>query len=357
MAKTKREPWLKLGHLRWLLVPLVVAGVTVLPARLLEPPAVDWYQAAAESPPPCSVLALGTSRTAAAISAREVSEAMDGSSDHVASLARAASRLQQHYLGLRRMLDGHPRCLEEVLVLVEAPGGVPEAVTWADPWHHPATRSLLVPLLRGRDMRRLWSEVSGIDHRVDLTADWLARGQEQLTRRSALRASLFSAGGDACDDLLGALIPRKPSRRRAGDVHKDAGVGQGEADMVRGQRLMAERVARAEADPKPAILWERSVFLDLVSLVRRAGGEVLLLPVPISPAEQRMAEILERRRERNAFPAFAASLGVTALAVDFQTVPEDFPDGIHLHSARRKSFSQVVGEALRKRFSVGAAPR
>jgi hypothetical protein len=281
---------------------------------------------------------VGSSRTAAAIDpvafVREPALRLPPTAT-ATNQGRGYSTFVEDYFGLRRLADARPGGLADVVVFVEAPGGVPRLEPWSDSWVHPAYPELLSRVIVVTDLPRFWRE-------SDTPAGTKAFVTGALLSPALL---LWGKGQDVVTAVLARIVPRLLPARA--DLAGAGGVLVDEASLqrVRAAVVRAADEAMAAQAPITADVAERSVLHDIVRLVGEQGGRVVLYRVPVSSVLRAPSATAVGRANAETVARVVEGWSVPILAPEFPTTDDDFPDLSHLRASRAAEFSRSLARA------------
>ncbi len=204
----KHPKWRKL---QWVVVPLVVVLVVEAGASFAISSYNGWYSVNTRRPP--DMIVIGSSRVEAGVDARQLSEQLSeraGTDIQVSNQARGGSTIVEHYLALRDLLPSFPADDRDVLVGLEAPGGVPANLmrtTWSDPWAAPDYLSLLPRFLTASDLDNYWSADQALGDEMRVTMQWGLSASDLALYREQFRDRFFAQGSRVTTDVLKQLSP------------------------------------------------------------------------------------------------------------------------------------------------------
>ena len=116
------------------------------------------------------------------------------------------------------------------------------------------------------------------------------------------------------------------------------------------QRERPCRVSRGDRNSLPRqrlfISWNELIWREINQFVRRNGGQVTFLEVPVSSYVSIEATTPIGQAEVKRFAEVAAGWGTVLIAPKFETDDSDFPDLSHLRASRTTEYSRAVVEAL-----------
>ena len=275
---------------------------------------------------------VGTSRTFAAVDHERVASARGVAT---ANMGQGFSTITTHALGIRYLADRG--ALTGTTVFVEAPGGLPDASTWHDPWYFVERPQWLLSVMTPRDLPSLWRSATPAEDAFAVTFRSLAVGSRMFAYREDVRVSSLGwlydrvsgrasspaeAQGSADDDIV------LPARRNPADYQRIR-----EAAILDGQRWT---VGTRDVD------WDQTVVATIAETVRAAGGRVVFLTVPLSTpmAIGLRTPIADGNRRR--FDDALVRWGATRLDVPVAVTDDDFPDLWHISRQGRDRFTTAL---------------
>lgn len=250
----------------------------------------------------------------------------------------------EHWFGLRKLLEVDPLALQGVVVLIEAPAGLPDHQQWTSDWIVQDRTDLLTPYLKRGDLWRLWKEAeTPAGEKFMITANLVAPYVENLPRARAMAMANL-------DTLLAGLFSpfvRSQALPEDGgaDLVSEGGI-RADAKGVETARDIAIRMAREDLASQTAwSSWETSALADVVRLVREAGGYPVLFEMPLSDVQLAPYSTAVRNNDRIGFAGTLASWKVPMLKLDFPHDSTDFPDLWHLRKTRAPDFTAALARA------------
>ncbi len=329
-----------------------VAGVLALNAwaRPAEGQRDIWYGPVADylsQGGRFSHLFLGTSRTRAAVRP-EVFDSIVGRAYGTPlqsiNLGIGHCTLIEHWFGLRKLLEIDPLALQGVVVLIEAPAGLPAFLGWHENWIVQGRTDLLTPYLKKDDLWRLW-KVAGTPaaEKFVITANLVAPYVEHIPRaRSMAMAELDTLLARVFSPIVGAGVSGATT---GADLVAEGGI-RTDAKGVETAREMAIRMAREDAQNQASWSnWDTTAIRDVVNLVREAGGYPVFFEMPLSDVQMAPYRMPVRTKDREDFPATLAAWKVPMLKLDFPHDSTDFPDLWHLRKTRAPEFTAALARS------------
>jgi hypothetical protein len=346
----------------WLLIPAVTLGLAEACVRRSVDRVPTWYRGGARigEREPLRALFVGSSRVQSAIAPRAFDEALAArgrGGGRSLNFGRGGTTPAEHYLGLRLLLEGNPDHLRDVVVFIEAPGGLSGQTFWdSHPWAFEDHPGLLVDLIRFRDLPRFVAS-RGLKRntRAHVVLRTLLRPAALVHRRERLRERW------GLDGLLSPATPRPPSRPSDAVLGADL-EGPGPASSVpmdparfgAPRRLADELSAKWLRDQVPFRPWAGSIQEDTVRLVRAHGGQVVFFDVPQGETLERINRTPMRRADAAVFAEQVRLWDACLVRPAFPTTESDFPDVWHLHPSRAPGYSVALANAWLD--TCGAAP-
>jgi hypothetical protein len=304
---------------------------------------------------------VGSSRVAAAVDEKAFEAELGRQLGHpvqALNLGAGYSCLAQDYLYLRNRLRNHPDDLRGGVVFLEGFGGKPEPGQWDERWFQDGWPDLLTPLLRNRDLPRLWRTQMTLEEKMRLSADVLTHNCALLAYRERIGRELMKVGDAWVIGHAARFFPPPPPQKKAGPVADltTAGGIRNDADGVEAARELAVALARQDLTCQvPVRDWEKRIVADLVRLVRKGGGTVAFFEMPLHSVQAAMFQTDVRQGDRAAFREQARVWGTPCLEPDFVSADEDFPDYWHLRQSRSAEFAAKLAQAwLEASRSAGA---
>jgi hypothetical protein len=281
------------------------------------------------------VVFVGTSRTFAAVDHRRF--AASGSVP-AANMGQGFSTIASHALGLRYLAERG--ALVGTTVFVEAPGGVPDALTWQDPWYFIERPQWLLSVMKPSDLPALWRSATPVEDAFAVTFRGLAVGSRFFAYREDVRVK-----------SLGWIYDR--ARGRASVSDEDL-AGDEEDIVLPARRNPADRERVREAAVQEGqrwtvgtrpVNWDETVVGTLVRTVQAAGGRVVFLSMPLSDAMAVGLRTPLAQANRLGFDEALVRWGTTRLELPVVFADDDFPDLWHLARQGRDRFSSALIDA------------
>jgi hypothetical protein len=346
---SQRPLW---GRAQWVVLPMLVVGLSESVVRETSDRLPRWYAAAEELAEQGRIDAIfiGSSQTQAAITTTAFSEAValrTGRRPRVLNLGRGYSSIVEHYLGLRNVIASSRRRLEDVTVFVEAPEGVAYSDRWDGPWTNTEQFQLIVDLLRFSDLPALWrSGGQSYALKLGISARLASRRCALVNRRERFRELLFghllsavAIGGAAGSASVESLGDDLQGPGQASGIRTDEAV-------VREAREGAQRWADEFAQSAvPMQDWRGTVLEDLVRLLRQVNGHVVFVSPPESEVMRRAFRSPVLQQNARAFAAEIRRWDSCYLRPAFNYTDEDLPDLWHLRPERSPEFSRLLADA------------
>jgi hypothetical protein len=334
-----------IGILQWILIPVIflVAAENSLKNTVDTKPA--WYLHAdiIAKNHPVDFLFIGSSRVGAAIDSNAFDDYMStrlGKNTLSINLGQGYSSIQEHYLGLRNLLNTCPESFRDFTVFLEAPGETPNLLyysTWTDNWINSDQVQLVVPLLKPPDIIPFWLSGSGspaiktfITLKYYLNPFKLVRFKERIKEKIETKVKEM-------------IQPPSPGQKT--DLSESGGVKTKQVDIAR-VRTSAQRFAREQMDAQePFLNWDETVLADLIKLIKSHNGKVVFFKMPVSSAQLNVFKTKIHRDNRITFKQQLKKWDTVILYPDFSYTDEDFPDLWHLRYSRCAEFSGKLAQA------------
>ena len=316
-------------------------------ARRWEYPQHAWYPGArlAMRTTPARALFVGTSRVAASID----TEAFDRLVPRAASdprvsfnLGQGFSTIVEHALGLRMLADEGR--LRDVTVFVEAPLGLPDASRWTDVWLLYGQPQLLLSVMLGRDLPRLWRSDMPVDTKLAAMGRFALGPSRLVTYQERIRDGLLTRGSGAAERLAEVLLPeawRTPlgASGGTGTLRAVGGIRTDLLDRERARQLAVEEGRRALEHERLVADWDETVVADIVRSVHAAGGRVAFFEMPMSSPQAAPYRTFLADQNRATFDRWAQRQGTVVLRLQRSYSDSDVPDLWHLSAARADEFT------------------
>jgi hypothetical protein len=300
----------------------------------------------------------GSSRVAAAINSdsfvQEISRET-GTQVRAINIGRGYTTLAEHYLLLRRLYQECGANLERATVLIEGAEGLPDFSTFRDPWVHPDEPTLIVPVIDGSHVLRMWMESSTPLHdKIEVSVRLL----QVVNYIDAKRRRLLTVGEGLLRRINDHLTAhRKPSVDGSIDLSSRGGVLTDPAGVARARRLAVELSTTVKARQVAVEDWSATVLMDINTLVRGHDGRMFVFRMPVSSIQRDPLSTPTRRADAESFRREAIAAGVEYLPITFSTNDEDFPDYWHLRNSRADEFSRQVAAEYHGTMLDGATAR
>jgi hypothetical protein len=335
------------SRFRWisaLLLPLCVLALAEAGARGWSAREKRWYDRAAVqlSRGPVGALFIGSSRVAAAIDENAWNAA---ASETAINLGQGFSTYQEHYFGLRDLIAQYPERFRGAAIFIEAPRGMPDPSTWQDPWVHPESPRMLVPVLRVGDLPGVWSAPLTFETKSRITFGFVLRPSALFTQKDRLGSGFLLLGEDFFARKLAGVKPAPGN----GDLTGAGGI-RTDPESVKRARITAVRMANEDIQSqRPVAAWDRTVMHDIVRLAQQAGARPIFFEMPVCSVQSSVFDTAIRRRDRQTFFESAKRWGTPIVRTTIVLTDEDFPDLWHLRKSRAAAFTQALAEAARNR--------
>jgi hypothetical protein len=339
----------------FVLLPLFALELGIRAGALDRPPA-PWYDRAIEAACRGKVdfVFVGSSRVAAAINsdafAQEVSREA-GTRVRAINIGRGYTTLAEHYLLLRALYQECAANLKGATVLIEAAEGLPEFSTLRDPWVHPDQPGLIVPVIDGAHVLRMWmGSATPLHDKIEVSVRLL----QVVDYIDGKRRRLLAIGNSLLRRINDRITDGNRSVDSSVDLSSSGGVLTDRAAVARARKLAVELATTAKAHQVAVENWSATVLMDINALVRAYDGRVVVFRMPLSSVQRAPLSTPTRRADAESFRREAFGAGVEYLPVTFSTTDEDFPDYWHLRKSRADEFSRRVAAEY---FGTQDAPR
>ncbi len=276
---------------------------------------------------------VGTSRTFAAVDHRRIADAR---AVGAVNMGQGFSTIATHALGARYLAERG--ALAGTTVFVEAPGGLPDASTWDDPWYFIERPQWLLSVMTLGDIPALWRSATPAEDTFAATFRGLPVGSRFFAYREDVRVK-----------SLGWIYDRARGRTPVSD--EDLLEGGDENIVLPARRNPADRERIRQAavlDGERWIVgtreveWDDTVVATLVETVHAGGGRVIFLSMPLSGPMSVGLRTPTALANRQRFDNALARWGATRLEVPVVFPDEDFPDLWHLSRQGRDRFTAAV---------------
>ncbi len=278
------------------------------------------------------VVFVGTSRTFAAVDHRRIGDAR---AVGAVNMGQGFSTIATHALGVRYLAERG--ALAGTTVFVEAPGGLPDASTWDDPWYFIERPQWLLSVMTPGDVPALWRSTTPVEDAFAATFRGLAIGSRFAAYREDVRVKALGwiydrARGRASvadDELAGDEEDIVlPARRNPADRERIR-----QAAVLDGQRWI---VGTREVE------WDNTVVATLVATAHAGGGRVVFLSMPLSGPMSVGLRTPMATANRQRFHDALTRWGATRLEVPAAFTDDDFPDLWHLSRQGRDRYTTAV---------------
>jgi hypothetical protein len=343
-----------LGWAQWVVIPLLVfaaseAGARVWMSRIGHLTFLARAERAAQGGP-IDDLFVGTSRVAAAVDvdafADEAARCI-GRRPRAVNMGTGYSTLVEHFFGIKTLLRDRPDALRGGVVLIEAPGGIPDAITianrWDEPWTYEGETTRIVPHLRPGDLPDVWRSGLSFGDKLNFSFRTLTRGSALLAYRELIGMTLMDVFRGR---VAGAVAPAAGHDKPAADLAERGGIRTDQEGVRRARSLAVEMAATWAADQRPIGRWGDRVVGSLVKLILEAGGRVVFFEVPLHSMQAAALTTQSRLADRRAFLAEAKTWGAVVVSPDLEAGDDDFPDVFHLSGSRSAAYSRALARAV-----------
>lgn len=348
IAKNRLPTLLDRGQ--WLVIPLLIVLLAESALRKVETANPLWYERAEAiaSRGRIDFAFIGSSKVAAAFVERAFNEEMAVRLKRrvvSVNLGRGFSSPHLHHLGLRNLLDKHPRSLKGVTLFVEALADVPlyqYHLNWRAGWVNRQPR-LLVSLLRWPDLPPFWrSRGARLKEKILVTAEFLLSRSRIISRRERARHEFAVRGRKLFAAIARRLWRQPPPAPEPEPLIQEMGGIVTDPRALAGARENGLRYYRQLAAGRrpPLRNWQRSVLADIVRLVQGRGGHVFFVNLPAFSLERQAYAHPEHRTNQRRFQRQLGDWNAALLTPDFLYSDEDIPDSFHLRRSRAGEFTR-----------------
>lgn len=330
---------------QWITIPLLVFALAEYSVKRWVEKQTNWYpaygQPGAEGKQ-VNYIFIGSSHVGAAIDAKTFAKAMGehlNRSCQALNFGRGFSKPVQHLLGLRNLFTMQPGASRGVTVFVEAPAGLPVYDTFADDWYFPQATHMLVSRLASEDLTMYRKHHPNWSQQATLLRLYACRPSNLMRNRNYIRRLVFRRSRQKLD----ALFPAREANILEHDLDQAGGVRNDAAGVKIVREQIKVEVDSVEKKMIPPL--EKTVLMEIRTLVESVGGRVVLYDIPLSGIKRAtftgMASEADRTRFRNAL----AAEGIPVLRSKFSYDDADFPDLSHLRKSRKKEFTRHLADA------------
>ncbi len=334
------------------LPPLVAVELTI---RLLTPGPfagvqrlMDYYQPVHTGPAPIHYLFIGSSRVAAAVDVPTFRQALGDTTAilHIYNLGQGYSTLAEHYLALQSLPDS---LLQGTVLFVGLKHGVPPGDLFTDTWHglwaDPRWPLLLSPILSLQHLPAYWWQAGdAFRDKLTVTAGVFLH---------SVRYGRFIRG--KVQTLINALPHHfgraHPSAIAASPLAARGGIRTDSIGIAEVRRKILEQMHAAHSLRPDSLIpdWDRTVFADLVRLMQRHGGRVVVFNVPLTSWHRLTDRPTPEKMQ--AFRRWARRHDVLVLDIPTNYPDEAFPDLIHLANAYAPDFTWKLAAAYLQTYA------
>ncbi len=281
-ARPRRTWW---RRAQWVAIPLLVFAAAeglarAWVARVSGRTFLDRAERVARSGS-IDFLFVGSSRVAASIDsgafAEEIGKAR-GRQVHAVNMGTGYATLVEHDLALRELARAYPEAMKGCVVLIEAPGGIPDGLCdgrgrWDEPWSFEGEAIRLAPMLRPGDIPALWRSGFNLADKIHFTARDLGNSSILIAQREVLAESIADGLKARAYSLL---IGKRPEVEKA-DLATGGGIQADPATVARNRGLARIDAARWLEDRRPiGPNWDDRVIGSIVRRVKAMeGGRVV----------------------------------------------------------------------------------
>jgi hypothetical protein len=230
------------------------------------------------------------------------------------------------------------------VVLIEAPGGIPDGLCdgrgrWDEPWSFEGEAIRLAPLLRPGDIPALWRSGFNLADKIHFTARDLGNSSILIAQREVLAESIADGLKARAYSLL---IGKRPEVEKA-DLATGGGIQADPATVARNRGLARVDAARWLEDRRPiGPNWDDRVIGSIVRRVKAMGGRVVFFEVPLHSLQAEILWTEVRIADRQAFREQARAWGTPLIELKETFPDEAFPDIWHLAKSRSAGFTREL---------------
>lgn len=340
--------------LRWLMVPLCLAAPlnwavqSWTASRQWDWMVLDTVDGSNRP----DILILGSSRVAAAIDEKQLADqlaAPQGGALRVWNVSAAWSTLQEQAMALRNLLSRCPESLRGCIVLIEAPGGLPEPVpagpiapSWAGGrWFNDRNPQTILPLLRWEDIPAACRARMPIEDRAYLCFFAIIRPLALFCHHDRVHAGVARRG----EEWLTQILPAAPQQPPSLDLVSRAGIRTDSASARLHWEMYTEWVARAVRQ-QTSIDWEQTAAGALVRMVREHGGRVVFFRMPLHSLPMAAYRTPTRLADHSRLLNYLDEHGGGWINPPIVYADHDFPDLAHLSKSRQAEFTAALADGL-----------
>ncbi len=295
---------------------------------------------------PVQIIFVGTSRVAAAVDAATFAQTLPPSSNsgYVLNAGMGYTTPAEYYMALRNSLERTPASFQHCTVFIEIDGGIPDPLTWQQPWAHSARPETLIPFLRRSDLTRFYAASHPLEEKLQLSLDWLLRPSALYTQRHALGNTLYTDTQTLLANALQFLAPPPPPPPATADLTHAGGI-RNDSEGVAAARQVAHEYAQQMLTDQQPIDWDNTIIADLVRLAQAHKVQIIFFEIPLHTLHQSMYQTPIRRADAEHFRVLAAQWHTPILTPEFASTDDDFPDIWHLRHSRAPDYTAALSAA------------
>ena len=276
-------------------------------------------------------LFVGSSRVAASIDVSAFAEVVGqarGREVRAVNLGTGYATLVEHDLALRELGRVYPESMKGCVVLIEAPGGIPDGLAdgrgrWDEPWSYEGEAVRLAPSLRPGDIPALWRSGFDLADKIHFTVRDLGNFSTLIAHREVLAESIADGLKARSYSLL---LGKRPEGEKA-DLATGGGIRADPATVARNRELARSFAERWLQDDRPiGPDWDDRVIGSIVRRVKAMGGRVAFFEVPLHSVQANVLKTEVRLVDRAAFREQARQQGTPLLELSATFPDEAFPD-------------------------------
>ncbi len=341
--------------LQWILIPMLIFMMAENTLKKVDEEKPQWYPGAELTLKHHKVdyVFLGSSRVAAAVNRRVFMKCMEaelGRKVVAINLGQGYSTIQQHYLGLRNLLEKYPDSFKNFTVFFEAPGGVVNYYyysKWSYDWVNSGQSQLLTPLLRPADLFHFFMRSSeDLDTKTYVVLKYYLNGLKIIRLRERVKDKIDTKLMEWLEKILVRrlnMLPSVPGKKL--DLTESGGVRINAQNLFESQAIGVRMVEEELRRLHLCFYWDSTVFGELVQLIKAHGGKVMFFKMPISSLRNRVYVTKLHAGNQAIFKDFLKKWDAQVLYPDFKTTDEDFPDFSHLRFSRSTEYSEKLATA------------
>lgn len=345
--------------LQWIFLPLIIASLSEAFAYKIKAGNKVWFSSQEKQVSEVrsvDIISFGSSRVNAAVDLMQLTELVSeqtNNSLNSINLARGNVSFIHSYLALKRLLEKHPEKLENAVILLEIPDGLPPIYgTWAntpDGWNGKWTEvdknpQFLSATLSDSDAKKLWQSDTDVEAKLILSVRWVTQRSHLLSGKEYIKKKITTT----VKKIPKKIVPEKLviKSQETSDVALKGGTITEQRRFTKLNRLMEKSSARMLQDQQSFNTWDYSVITDFFQLAKKNNLRVVLYHMPQSLHFEAAFTTAMRDQDRITFAEMAESWNATIIKPDWSSESGDFPDGLHLAKSRRSDFTEELANQL-----------